>query len=296
VLAVNVTGPYNQLQDWPVVAPSTKPIVTGITTVLESANRTQRMMNLPDVEWGVTNTPPLTSTHRTHSRHTAATATATSSDLRTRSYHVPQWTKFGVSKFDDSQVINDKANLRWEIFEDSLDPYWKVGNMVAIWKKIYDLLWPHPKKKRWQLTHAKLINVLREMIDAVPVDEDGAPNKSLIKMARERYNNSLTNLTTKQAVMVSEKEFLPPSTSHISSGFSGFEISTPEDMRLQELQRLQTSKSASSSGSKKRKAPLDSDTSATTSSSFFPSSGTGGTSITSSNLSGKEKRPRTSRG
>jgi len=164
--------------------------------------------------------------------------------------------------------------------------------MIAMWKKIYDLLWPHPAEKRWQLTHAKLINVLQEMIDAVPVDEDGAPNRSLIKMARERYNNLVTNLTTKQAVMVSEKEFLPPSTSHISSsGFSRFApLSTPENMRSE------TSKSVSSLGSKKHKAPLDSNTSVTTSSSFFPSSGTGGTSVSSSSLSGKEKHLRTSRG
>ena len=261
-------------------------------------------MHLPDVEWGVTNTPPLTSTPRTHSRRTAATAatagtasasataTATSSDLHTRSSNVPQWAKFGVSKFDDTQVIHQKQSLRWDIFQDSLDPYWKVGNMMAIWEKIYDLLWPHPAEKRWQLTHAKLINVLQEMIDAVPVDEDGAPNRSLIKMARERYNNLVTNLTTKQAVMVSEKEFLPPSTSHISSsGFSRFApLSTPENMRSE------TSKSVSSLGSKKHKAPLDSNTSVTTSSSFFPSSGTGGTSVSSSSLSGKEKHLRTSRG
>jgi hypothetical protein len=92
---------------------------------------------------------------------------------------------------------------------------------------------------------------------------DGAPNKSLIKIAKERYNNSeLTNLTTKQVVMVSETEFLLPSSSHTisaSSGFSGFKISTPEDMCLRELQRLHTSKSVSSLGLKKHKAPLDSE-------------------------------------
>jgi hypothetical protein len=150
--------------------------------------------------------------------------------------------------FKAEEVRQDKENLRWDVFKDSLDPYWKVGNMIAIWKKIYNLLWPHPAKKRWQLTH---VNVLQEMIDAVLVDEDGAPNKSLIKMARERYNNSLTNLTTKQVVMVSKMEFLPPSSSHISSGFSGFTISTPDsgyalagiaevaDLQVSELLRIE---------------------------------------------------------
>jgi len=160
---------------------------------------------------------------------------------------VPEWAKFGVYKFNPDKVKKHKWALRWDDFKDALDPYWKVGNMIAIWKKIYDLLWPNLVEKRWQLTHAKLINVLQQMIDAVLVDEDGAPDRSLIKMARERYNNSVTNLTTKQAVMVSEKEFLPPSTSCISSGFSRFApLSTPENMRLQ------SSKSVSSLGSKKR--------------------------------------------
>jgi hypothetical protein len=303
VLGVNVTGPYHQLQDWPVAVPNTNAIETGTSTAIESVNLTAKMLGRPNVEWGVNmESPPLTSTHHTHTRSTAArrtAATATSSELLMRSSQVPQWAKFGVSNFEDDIVKMLKEGLTWDIFERSLDPYWKVGNMVAIWKKIYHLLWPGPAEKRWELTHAKLINVLREMIDAVPVDKDGAPNKSLIMMARERYNNSLTNLTSKQAVIVSETQFLPPSSSHISasSGFSGFKISTPDDMRLQKLQR---SKSASSSGSKKRKAPLDSDgsTSATTSSSVFPSSasGTAGTSVNSSNFSGKEKRQRQSRG
>ncbi|OJA10375.1 hypothetical protein AZE42_13553 [Rhizopogon vesiculosus] len=61
---------------------------------------------------------------------------------------------------------------------------------------------------------------------------------------------------------------------------------------------LQTS--ANSSGSKKRKAhslqDSDHSTSATTSSSVFPSSGTAGTSINLSNLSGEGKRQRKSKG
>jgi len=69
--------------------------------------------------------------------------------------------------------------------------------MMPIWNKIYHLLWPSLAEKCWELTHAKLINVLREMIDAVPVDKDGAPDKSLMMTARERYHNSLTNLTSK---------------------------------------------------------------------------------------------------
>ncbi|OJA09941.1 hypothetical protein AZE42_12081 [Rhizopogon vesiculosus] len=156
--------------------------------------------------------------------------------------------------------------------------------MVAIWKKIYDLLWPLPAKKRWGLTHAKLINVLQEMIDAVPVDEDGAPDRSLMMTA----------------VMVDQMEYLPaslpPPSSHISasSGFTGFEIYTPEQMH----KSLQTS--ANSSGSKKHKAhslqDSDRSTSVTTSSSVFPLSGTAGTSINSSNLSGEGKCQRKSKG
>lgn len=224
--------------------------------------------------------PPLTSTHRGHTRTTAATAT--SPELLVHSCSVPQWAKFGVSNFQDDEVIMQKENLMWDVFERSLDPYWKVSNMMAIWKKIYNLLWPFPAEKRWGLTHAKLINVLLEMIDAVPVDKDGAPDKLLIMTARERYQNLLANLTSKQAVMVSQTEYLsaslPPPGTHISasSGFARFEIYTPNEMR----QSLQTSENTS--GLKKRKALLlqdsDSSTSATTSSSVFPLSGTAGTS------------------
>ena len=250
MLGVNVIGPYHQFQDWPLPVPDTTPIVTPMSTVAESANC---IANLSNVEWGVKDTPSLPpstasvatlapgSTCCTHSRCTAATVTS-----EYDSHLVPEWAKFGVYKFNPDKVEKHKRALRWDDFKDALDPYWKVGNIIAIWKKIYDLLWPNLAEKCWQLTHAKLINVLQQMIDAVPVDEDGAPDRSLIKMARERYNNSVTNLTTKQVVMVSEKEFLPPSTSRISSGFSGFApLSTPENMYSQ------SSKSVSSSGSKK---------------------------------------------
>jgi len=138
---------------------------------------------------------------------------------------VPQWVKFGVFKLNADDVMVQKMVLK------------AVGHMTEIWKKIYDLLWPSPAEKRWGLTHTKLINVLQEMINAVPVDKDGAPDKLLMTTARERYHNLLTNLTSKQAVMVSETEYLPaslpPSSSHISasSGFAGFENYTPDRMR-----------------------------------------------------------------
>ena len=84
------------------------PIVTGISTVIESANRTAKMMNLPNVEWGVKDTPPLTLTHCTHSRCTAATAT--SLELHTHSHSVPQWAKFGIFNFKAEEVRQDKEN------------------------------------------------------------------------------------------------------------------------------------------------------------------------------------------
>jgi len=193
VLGVNIMGPYHQLQDWPVTAPNTNPIVTGITTAIESANHTAKMMGLPNVDWGKNITPPrppITSTHPIHTRTIAATAT--SKALLIRSCQVPQWAKLGIPNLKGDEVIMHKEYLTWDSFEHSLDPYWKVGNMVTVWKKIYDLLWPFPAEKRWGLTHAKLINTLQEMIDAVPVDKDGAPEKSLVMTARERYDNSLT--------------------------------------------------------------------------------------------------------
>jgi len=166
-----------------------------MSTVAESANRIAEMMGLPNVDWGKNNTPPrppLTSTHHIHTRTTPARTT--SPELDARSYSVPQWAKLGIPNLKGDEVIRYKAreHLTWKSFEHSLDPYWKVGNMVTVWKKIYDLLWPFPAEKRWGLTHAKLINILREMIDAVPVDKDGAPEKSLVMTARERYINSLT--------------------------------------------------------------------------------------------------------
>jgi hypothetical protein len=53
------------------------------------------------------------------------------------------------------------------------------------------------------------------MIDTVLVDKDGAPDKSLIITVRERYHNLLINLTSKQAVMVSQTEYLPPPPHHL---------------------------------------------------------------------------------
>src|SRR5882757_7322868 len=42
VLRVNVTGPYHQLQDWPVPVHNTDAIVTGISTTVDSANFTAK--------------------------------------------------------------------------------------------------------------------------------------------------------------------------------------------------------------------------------------------------------------
>ncbi|KAG2097926.1 uncharacterized protein F5147DRAFT_777794 [Suillus discolor] len=237
MLGVNVMGPYHQLQDWPVPVHNTNAIETGISTTVDSANLTVKKFKHSNAGW----------------------ATTASSELLVCSCLVPQWAKFGVSNFQDDEVIMQKENLMWDGFEHSLNPYWKG------------------------LTHTKLINVLREMINAVLVDKDGAPDKLLIMTA----------------IMVSQTEYLPtslpPSGTHISasSRFARFEIYTPNEMR----QSLQTSESTL--GLRKRKALLlqdsDSSTSATTSS-VFPLSGTAGMSVNSSNLSGKGKYQRKSRG
>ncbi|OAX31424.1 hypothetical protein K503DRAFT_806077 [Rhizopogon vinicolor AM-OR11-026] len=294
MLRVNVTGPYHQLQDWPVPVHNTDAIVTGISTTVDSANFTAKKFKHSNVGWSKNNIPPLT---QPCTRTTAAAAA--SAELLAHSSLVPQWAKLGVSNFQVDEVMMQKETLTWDMFERSFHPYWKVGNMMAIWQKIYDLLWPSPTEKCWGLTPAKLINVLREMIDAVLVNKDGAPDRLLMMTARERYHNSLTNLTSKQAVMVSHTEYLPasvpPSSSHISttSGFTGFENHTPEGMR----RNMQTS--ANPSGKKCKTCLLqdsDSSTTATTSSSVFPSSGTAATSINSSNLSGEGKCQRKSKG
>jgi hypothetical protein len=192
VLGVNVTGPYHQFQDWPIVARDISAIKTWTATTVDASNFTAQKYNLPPTTgWAENSKPPLKPTCSAHTRTTAATDV--SPELLARSWSVPQWAKFGVSDFRFGDVIMQKQNLTWDVFERSLHPYWKVGNMMAIWKKIYDLLWPLPAERRWGLTHAKLINVLREMIDAVPVDKDGAPEKSLVITARERYHSSLTS-------------------------------------------------------------------------------------------------------
>jgi len=64
----------------------------------------------------------------------------TSLELLAHSRLVPQWAKFGISNFDANAVMTEKKNLTWDIFERSLHPYWKIGNMMAIWNKIYHLL------------------------------------------------------------------------------------------------------------------------------------------------------------
>ncbi|KAG1750586.1 uncharacterized protein EDB91DRAFT_1244166 [Suillus paluster] len=138
VLGVNIMGPYHQLQDWPVPVHNTDAIETGISTTVDSANLTAKKFKHSNAGW----------------------ATAASPEFLVCSCAVPQWAKFGISNFQDDEVIMQKENLMWDAFERSLDPYWKVGNMMAIWKKIYNLLWPFPAEKCWGLTHAKLINVL----------------------------------------------------------------------------------------------------------------------------------------
>jgi hypothetical protein len=42
MLGVNITGPYHQLQDWPVPVRNTDAIETGISTTVNSANLTAK--------------------------------------------------------------------------------------------------------------------------------------------------------------------------------------------------------------------------------------------------------------
>ncbi|KAG1892508.1 hypothetical protein F4604DRAFT_1565663 [Suillus subluteus] len=58
VLGVNVTGPYHQLQDWPVPVHNTDAIETGISTTVDSANLTAKKFKHSNAGWGENNTPP----------------------------------------------------------------------------------------------------------------------------------------------------------------------------------------------------------------------------------------------
>ena len=99
-------------------------------------------------------------------------------------------------------VHTQKKYLDYCTFEGSLQPYWKVGTLIDGWRKLYELLWPMDEdphgrtldEKRKALTHAGLIAVLREMANAIPPVDDGAPTLQEVYEARGRYLNSIQRL------------------------------------------------------------------------------------------------------
>jgi hypothetical protein len=118
----------------------------------------------------------------------------------------------GAFDLTTDAVQRDKKHLDYATFEASLQPYWKVGTLKDGWRKLYNLLWPTeedppgrtPDEKCSALTHAGLIVVIREMIDAIPAASDGAPSKQVVDDAWARYSNSVTRLVNANNI------FTPP--------------------------------------------------------------------------------------
>jgi hypothetical protein len=169
-------------------------------------------------------------------RHTPTTPV--DDDFETRNRRVPDWAKMGAFDLTTDAVQRDKKHLDYATFEASLQPYWKVGTLKDGWRKLYNLLWPTEEdppgrtldEKRSALTHAGLIVVIREMIDAIPAASDGAPSKQVVDDARARYSNSVMRLVNANNIFTPPLPLAPPVRGP-SSYIDPFVNTTPDDFR-----------------------------------------------------------------
>jgi hypothetical protein len=140
-------------------------------------------------------------------------------EFETRQRKVPAWAKIGTYDIRTKDVRTDKLSMDHLQFIASLQPYWKVGTLCDGWNKLYDLLWPTDNdkrplaEKRKELTHARLIAVIREMITAIPAAVDGAPSRKVVDEARGRYSASIKRLVTVQLPAESSYRWTAPQVS-----------------------------------------------------------------------------------
>ena len=170
-------------------------------------------------------------------RHTPTTPV--DDDFETRNRRVPGWAKMGAFDLTTDAVQRDKKYLDYATFEASLQPYWKVGTLKDGWRKLYNLLWPTEEdppgrtldEKRSALTHAGLIVIIREMIDAIPAASDGAPSKQVVDDARARYSKSVTRLVNANSIFPPPPPLAGPQVVQGPSSYDTFVNTTSFDFK-----------------------------------------------------------------
>jgi hypothetical protein len=226
LIGVNFKGPYNDVQRWP--PPEKRRPIPNNSMPAKDANR------LIAEKFGcsaIDDYPPPTGITQIGTARVLPRREE-DKEFRIRQRKVPPWAKMGTYDLTTENVRTDKLCLDHQQFMVSLQPYWKVGTLIAGWNKLYNLLWPTDddqlsmEDKRTKLTHARLIAVIREMITAIPAAVDGAPSREVVEEARNRYSASIKRLVNVQTLRIEQftlaehvpasSQELPPSSSNPS--------------------------------------------------------------------------------
>ena len=217
LIGVNFKGPYNDVQHWP--PPQKLGDIPDNGVSVQEGHRliSEKLGHTPMKDY-----PPSTAT-RIRTTHVPRKRVE-DEEFLDRETRVPTWAKMGNYDIATERVRREKLIMEHSRFMGSIQPYWRVGTLDDGWDKLYDLLWATKndarpiKEKRVELTHARLIAVIREMITAIPAAVDGAPSKEVVMEARHRYLASIRRLVNVQVDPEPLYQWAQPQVSASSQG------------------------------------------------------------------------------
>jgi hypothetical protein len=195
---VNFKGPYNDVQHWP--PPQKLGDIPDNSLSMKEGHRliAEKYGGSPIKDY-----PPSTGATRIEMTRVPPKREEDKEFLK-RQTRVPAWARMGTYDIATERVRAEKLYMEHSQFMGSIQPYWRVGTLDDGWNKLYDLLWATEndarpiEEKRIELTHARLIAVIREMITAIPAAVDGAPSREVVLEARRRYSASIRRLVAVQ--------------------------------------------------------------------------------------------------